>query len=79
MQLIVHLILVYLHQIYLFVKPTIAFVIPPVPVNVGEAKFAFKFNAANCALLVYLHQIYYLHLLNQPLLLLPLTVPVNVG
>jgi hypothetical protein len=32
-------------------KPTITFVIPlTVPVKLGLAKFAFKFNAANCAL-----------------------------
>jgi hypothetical protein len=52
MQLIVHLILVYLQDILsTFVKPTIAFVVIPltVPVNVGEAKFALKFNAV-CAL-----------------------------
>jgi hypothetical protein len=43
-----------------FVKPTIAFVIPlTVPVNVGLAKFAFKFNAIVWLILVYLHQIYY--------------------
>jgi hypothetical protein len=54
MQLIVHLILVYLHHILsTFVKPTIAFVIPlTVPVKLGLAKFAFKFNAANCALIL---------------------------
>jgi hypothetical protein len=51
MQLIVHLILVYLQDILsTFVKPTIAFVVIPltVPVNVGEAKFAL--NLMHCAL-----------------------------
>jgi hypothetical protein len=64
----------------IYYKPTIAFDIPPiVPVNVGLAKFAFKFNALEQNLPGLLASLYYQHLLNQPLLCYSTYCSVNVG